>query len=862
MPYKINRYNGSLIATVQDGTINSSLDIKLIGKNYAGFGEAQNENFVWLLENFAGSSAPAKPVVGQLWYDTLNKQLKVYSGAGFKSTAGVEISASQPAIASDGDLWFNSATKQLFVYSSTISGYRLVGPQQSTGKGDTLLESGLLSDGVNSFAVIKILVDGKLVGIISNDEFTPVPSILSDTNVNLFPIIKKGITISGASTLGATPDYTLWGTVSNSLALAGTPAAEYVQRSTADFTNLVKFSDSGFSVGHLQPLSVSINNSAAEVQLNSAAVPLHINATDINNDVSTVLSVSSGQVLPGTSRNVSLGSASLKFKEVHASSFFGNSSSSSKLFVNDGIPGVNDFVVAAVAPAAYTIASRDAAGDISANTFKGTATSALGLVVNQVNVPAAGFVQISSPIFSDVNTPVTLSDVGIQFGTTKKFGISVESGELAFSSTTHIPLVIAGSDILPGNPVTGLEPQDPQFRNNIGSNTNRFNTIYAKNVVAQTFTGTLVGGKAENAVLADYATQAIGLKTYNGSISDERNVINNFAPPGNVQNVIDTVPVRISGDLGPTIFSNIVGNASTVTDGVYLSNEQTITGSKTFTSPVIGTGGFVGNLLGNVTATQITASTTISASGGFIGNLNGTATNAASAVTVTGANQSAITSVGTLTSLTMAAQSRILPQVDGSVDIGSTNLKFGNIYGTLIGTATRSTNADRADIASTITGQANSATTRATPNNDAETIVLRDSSGNFSAHIMNGTATSAQYADLAEKYLTDNNYEPGTVVSVGGAKEVTQCQPGDYALGVISTNPAYMMNSLLEGGQYVALTGRVPVKVVGKVRKGDRLVPTFNGFAKVQTSKAENVFAIALESSDDFGEKVIEAVVK
>jgi hypothetical protein len=141
------------------------------------------------------------------------------------------------------------------------------------------------------------------------------------------------------------------------------------------------------------------------------------------------------------------------------------------------------------------------------------------------------------------------------------------------------------------------------------------------------------------------------------------------------------------------------------------------------------------------------------------------------------------------------------------------------------------------------------------------TVAARDSLGYIKAVIFQGTATAANYADLAEKYLADAEYEIGTVVSVGGEKEVTACKYGDRALGAVSENPAYMMNAELEGGTYIALKGRVPVKVTGTVRKGQRLVAANDGTAVAAVPHANDVFAIALESSDDTGIKLIESVI-
>lgn len=130
-------------------------------------------------------------------------------------------------------------------------------------------------------------------------------------------------------------------------------------------------------------------------------------------------------------------------------------------------------------------------------------------------------------------------------------------------------------------------------------------------------------------------------------------------------------------------------------------------------------------------------------------------------------------------------------------------------------------------------------------------------SGNVSATYFTGTATQAIYADLAEKYITDQDYYPGTVVVVGGTAEVTASSEGERAIGVISTAPAFLMNKDADG-QAVALKGRVPCRVVGAVAKGDELVPANNGCAKAGDGK---VFGVALETSTDTDERVIEIVV-
>jgi hypothetical protein len=124
-----------------------------------------------------------------------------------------------------------------------------------------------------------------------------------------------------------------------------------------------------------------------------------------------------------------------------------------------------------------------------------------------------------------------------------------------------------------------------------------------------------------------------------------------------------------------------------------------------------------------------------------------------------------------------------------------------------------------------------------------------------------GVSSSAQYADLAEKYVTDQEYPVGTVVAIGGAEEVTAATHGDRAIGVISANPAYLMNDSIKG-QAVALKGRVPVLVQGAVNKGDKLAPAENvvGRASAVDKSATEYFAIAL-GNHNTGSGVVECLI-
>jgi hypothetical protein len=484
MSYTINHYNGTLLTTVADGTVDTSTNLTLVGKNYAGYGTAQNDNFIFLLENFANTTQPPNPQTGQIWYDSANKKIKFWNGNYWRTGNGSETATVAPAGLTAGDFWFNTSSNQLYVYNGSSS--VLIGPQEVTNFGTTqMLSTSVLDSSNNPHAVIKGIAAGNVIFIISSDSFT-----LSGTNaINGFDNVVQGLTLVNtiAANNGVTSNgYKFQGTASNSDRLGGQLASAYVTAGTASFSSVVNFSDGGYTVG---------------------------------------------------SPNV-------------------------KLTVSNvgGVPTVSS------------------AGNIVFNT-----TTALGSVKN--------------------------------------------------------PLILNGLDLLPG--ASGVS--------NLGSSGFQWQNIYAGYVWA-------TANKA-----------------------DQLNVGGSY------------------------VQASVASNPSTV--------------------------------------------------------------------------------------------------------------------------------------------------------------VARDSNSNINANLFNGTATAAQYADLAEKYLPDAEYSIGTVMAVGGTKEVRECGANDFPIGVISDNPAFMMNKDLVGGVYVALKGRVPVKIIGACSKGDRIVPHGAGFGQADTGSGFPVFAIALEDCTDTDVTLVECVV-
>ena len=194
MAYTINLTDGTVFATVADGTVNTASSVTLVGKNYAGYGEYLDENFIQMLENFSNTTAPSAPLTGQIWWDKTNALLKVYNGTLFKTLAFSAASATQPTSNVTGDLWYDTTNQQLKVY--TGSSFIVVGPAYTSATGtagaipETITDSGATPHYVTSLYVANVRV-----AIFSTDStFTAAAPVST-----LFPTVYKGVTFTNAS---------------------------------------------------------------------------------------------------------------------------------------------------------------------------------------------------------------------------------------------------------------------------------------------------------------------------------------------------------------------------------------------------------------------------------------------------------------------------------------------------------------------------------------------------------------------------------------------------------------------------------------------------------------------------------------
>ena len=283
MAYTVNKSNTSASPnqyTVQDGVVNTQTDLSFIGKGYAGYGEVIAENFLHLLENFSNTSAPSKPIAGQLWWDSSNAKLQVYNGTAFQTAGGsAPYQSDAPSNMAAGDIWIDSGTGQMFYYSGTSS--VLVGPPSSTGTTNGFTYDTILDSGDNSQNITKLFNDGNLIAVISEDTFTP------KTTLTGFASIKKGITLTTAIA-----DTKFQGTASDADALGGVAAANYLRSNANDTTSgtISIANDGGLVVGVDSDMTITVDSSGGIIAntVNNTDITFKVNDGGVTTTVMTI----------------------------------------------------------------------------------------------------------------------------------------------------------------------------------------------------------------------------------------------------------------------------------------------------------------------------------------------------------------------------------------------------------------------------------------------------------------------------------------------------------------------------------------------------------------------------------------------
>ena len=334
MAYTVNKTNGAVLATVSDGTIDSSTDIKFIGKNYSGYGELLNENFVKLLENFSNTSAPSAPLAGQIWWDSANSLLKVYNGSTFKTVSSSTSAASTPSGGVTGDLWWDTTNTQLKVYNG--SGWTTIGPLASAGSGTSGPVIDTVTDtGATDHVVIKMYVNDTIVSIVSKDSlFTP------NSSISGFATIKQGYNVN--STLASAK----WnGTATDSDALGGVLASGYLLSGGNDVTSgtLKVQNDTGFYVGTDDDYRVSVSGSDVTLSNNTSNGDIIMQVLDDSTPtVALTVDGATSRVILAGDPTVNLGAATKQYVDAQVSSGGAILANGSVAIAGDVLPDANN----------------------------------------------------------------------------------------------------------------------------------------------------------------------------------------------------------------------------------------------------------------------------------------------------------------------------------------------------------------------------------------------------------------------------------------------------------------------------------------------------------------------------------------
>jgi hypothetical protein len=278
MAYTINLTNGSIFAVIPDGTINTTSSMVLVGKNYAGYGEFLDENFIHLLENSANDTAPGAPLTGQLWWNSSSNLLQVYNGSQWKTISAATASASAPTSNVTGDLWFDTTNQLLKVWNGTS--FLTIGPSVVSGTGAQAVN---ISDGVTSYPAVQFTVGNTIVGIMSKaSTYTPSPSISG------FSTIKPGFQLSTANAAS----YLFQGTATDAQTLDGLDSLQFLrsdQNATTSGT-LGILNNTGLSVGVNSDFRATVSGTDVTLanQTNNGDIKFNVNIGGTPTTVMTI----------------------------------------------------------------------------------------------------------------------------------------------------------------------------------------------------------------------------------------------------------------------------------------------------------------------------------------------------------------------------------------------------------------------------------------------------------------------------------------------------------------------------------------------------------------------------------------------
>ncbi len=273
MATTINKTNGSVLTTIADGAIDlSSTNLALIGRLYRNYGELVNENLVKLLENFANGSSPSTPIVGQLWFDTNDRKIKVYRSTGFVPLGVTSTSTTEPTSPAIGDMWYDTVDAQLKLYNG--SAWIVVAPGHTATQGKTGAFAETIQDTTSSNHVaVLVYQGGQVLTIFSNDnEYIP------NTAITGFTSVKKGINLSNSA------NFKMHGTATNAELLDSLDSAQFVRSDANDTVTgtLTLTNAQPLVLGASNDLAINISSTNADiVKTTAGSIRFYVDNTDL-----------------------------------------------------------------------------------------------------------------------------------------------------------------------------------------------------------------------------------------------------------------------------------------------------------------------------------------------------------------------------------------------------------------------------------------------------------------------------------------------------------------------------------------------------------------------------------------------------
>lgn len=458
MAYTITLTDGTVFATIADGATNTASSMTLIGKNYAGYGQFLDDNFIRLLENGSNTSAPGSPLTGQLWWDKTNNLLKVYNGTVFKTISAATSSASAPSSNVTGDLWYDTTNQQLKVW--TGAAFIVVGPAYSASQGTSGAVPETITDSVGATKYITSLyVNNNRVGIVYNSSsFVPQASLTST-----FPTIFPGITLTTTNS----PIFA--GTANNASYLNSLTSSQFMRSDTNTSTTgvLRVLNNSGMFVGASNALSITQSGNDALVRSDISGGNLTLGA-NVSGTIFTVAQALGGNGTFAIANAATVGTTLSATGNITG----GNVLTGGLISATGNITGGN---VNTVLVAATTLSAT--ANVQGGNLRTAGLISSTGNITSAANIAGSFFIGNGSQL-TGLSAAVSVQKI---VNGTSNVEINATGGNVSFTVGGTANVVVVDTSTIYANVVSvqSIAKTGSNAVGNIGSSSNYFNRVFA-----------------------------------------------------------------------------------------------------------------------------------------------------------------------------------------------------------------------------------------------------------------------------------------------------------------------------------------------------------------------------------------------